>query len=102
MDVPSLMPMWRLDWRSLMAMPEPIFPGAIHVVGSTQEAPRAIEKLVASVAPDGLIGLWGGEFAGRIFFFFFFCKKKKIAFLRMVRRHERTRVQSSASDPAGN
>jgi hypothetical protein len=62
-DVPSLMPMWRLDWRTLMAMPEPIFPGAIHVVGSTQEAPRAIEKLLASVASDGLIGLWG-EWSG--------------------------------------
>merc|ERR1711991_908156 len=46
-----------------MAMPEPIFPGAIHVVGSTQEAPRAIEKLIASTAPDGLIGLWG-EWSG--------------------------------------
>ena len=62
-DVPSLMPMWRLDWRSLMAMPEPIFPGAIHVVGTVAEAPKAIEKLVASCAPDGLIGLWG-EWSG--------------------------------------
>lgn len=62
-DVPSLLPMWRLDWRALMAMPEPIFPGAIHVVGNPAEAPRAIEKLVASVAQDGLIGLWG-EWSG--------------------------------------
>lgn len=42
----------------------------MHLQGSTQEAPRAIEKLVASVAPDGLIGLWGGE----IVFFFSRCR----------------------------
>ncbi len=57
-DVSSLMPIWRMQLRTLIRLPEPIFPGVIRVVDAFEDSVDAIDYLVASLGARKVIGIW--------------------------------------------